>query len=377
MKLISNTYAYLNRFVAREVNYHRIKPTNMLLYLTNRCTSQCRSCAMWERKVTAREMTLAEWKRFIDMMAGRNIINVEMFGGDALMRKDVLFPITEYIKKKGIPQVDLTTNCNLMDEETADAVVDSGIDIVYVSLDGVGELHDNVRGVAGSFERTRKGIENLLKARMNNKKPAITLNCTISSLNIRGFDRVLAFGEEIGVDKVSFEYVGQFPMSSVAGSSIHGITPEPYYVSQDNPIYLSYEQAKYLKFKIRMMRDTARNMSVRFNASNIDCLTVENMARGVFPNRKCYICRYLVIVDPYGNILPCPFFNTYVLGNVRNNHFDDIWQNERHKMFVRYSGENRLDMCRYCILGVERNPTFWQAVKKQYLEYTGKGYDEQ
>jgi MoaA/NifB/PqqE/SkfB family radical SAM enzyme len=143
---LRNAWYYFERFVRREINYYLVRPTNLLLFLTYRCTSQCRSCTMWQRKVERPEMSLEQWKGFMMMMREYPIGNVEMFGGDALLRKDVLFPLTRFIKAQGIPQVDLVTNCNLMDAETAREIVDSGIDTVYMSLDGVDDEHDRARG---------------------------------------------------------------------------------------------------------------------------------------------------------------------------------------------------------------------------------------
>ena len=58
----------LGRLVKREINYMRVKPTNLLLFFTYRCTSQCKSCTMWQRSITEPELTLEEWKKFIDMV---------------------------------------------------------------------------------------------------------------------------------------------------------------------------------------------------------------------------------------------------------------------------------------------------------------------
>lgn len=376
MNVLANSYVYLNRFVKREINYHKVKPTNMMLYLTYRCTSKCKSCNMWNRASAENELSLNEWKRCIDMVKDLGILNIEMFGGDALLRKDVLAPLSYYAKKRNVAQVDVTTNCNLLDKETSESLVDAGMNIVYISLDGVGELHDKVRGVEGSFERTKKGIEHMLKARMNNKRPEIILNCTVSSLNVNGFDKVLTFGEDIGADAMALEYVGQFPKESIGHSKAGSLNPEPYYVTQDESILLNREQAIYFKYRVKQMKQEAGSMRIRLNSRNVDILTVGNMVSGTFPNKRCYICRYLIMVDPFGNIIPCPFFNTYILGNIRQKHLGDIWNNEAHKNFIRMADEGKFEICKYCILGVERNPTLFQSVKKFYFGYVHKGYDE-
>ncbi len=121
MSLIKNGFRELNRFIKREINYYRIKPTHAILFLTYRCTSRCRSCSMWKRGQKTdlkEEMTLNDWKKCVDMIGSRGLEDIEIFGGDAFLRKDVLIPLIRYINDKGI-QIYFPTNCNLLDQETA------------------------------------------------------------------------------------------------------------------------------------------------------------------------------------------------------------------------------------------------------------------
>ncbi len=378
MDVFRNGYDYIAKYIAREWNYYRVRPTNALVYLTYRCTSHCKSCSMWKRKVQENEMSLDEWKRFVDMITPLGIRNMEMFGGDALLRKDVLFPLTEYAKKKGIPEIDLVTNCLLMDEETANRIIETGISVLYISVDGTGELHDNVRGTPGAFEKVAKSIASVAKKRrrLNSRTPRIVINCTVSALNYHAIDKILDFANESGADKFAFEYVGQFPKKCLKNSAINGIEPQPYYLDEENSIRLSTEQALLLKRKLYTIKANSRNLNVYFNSLNIDVLSVENMVSGVLPNKRCYISRYLIIADPYGNIIPCPFHNNYVIGNVRQQPFRNIWNNKQHQVFMEYVDKGKCEMCRYCILGVERNPTPLQALRKQFSEITKRGVDE-
>lgn len=361
----------------REMSYYWLRPTNLLLFLTYRCTSRCRTCRMWQRKAHHNELSLEGWQNFIDTAGNHyNIENVEMFGGDALLRKDVLIPLIEYTKRCAIPSVNLATNCNLIDEDTARALVNTGINAIFVSLDGMEELHDKIRGVPGSFERTKRGLEYLIKAKNGQKNPLIIVNSTISSLNVDGFEKIIPFAQGLGVDVVAFEYIGEFPLQSVAKSQIEGVAPEPFYLPQDSSLLLNREQARLLKRKLKSIKKMLGTMKVHITTRNIDILTIENLEKGTFPNRRCNVCRYLITVDPYGNIIPCPFFNTYSLGNISQNQIDDIWRNARHRNFIKYVDDGRIELCKYCVLGVERNSTFIQGLMKGYFTLTKKGLDE-
>lgn len=375
MNAIRSSYVYLKHFVRREIDYHRVKPALILLFLTYRCTSRCKACRLWQRKEHEPEMGLEDWKHFIDTMAGQGIENVEMFGGDALLRKDVLFPLCRYVRSKGIPNIDLVTNCNLMDEKTARDIVDSGVTKLYISVDGTGELHDYIRGVPGSFERIKKCI-GYVRAARSGSTPKIIINCTVSALNLDGFEKVLPFAEEVGADNVAFEYVGEFPRDCLTRSQIDGIVPEPYYMAEGESILLTREQAIVLKQKLKTLKETARNMRVSLWCRNIDVLHIENLSGGVFPHKRCYICRQQMTMDPYGNIMPCPFFHRYTIGNVREQDTLAIWKNERHRNFLRHLDDQKVEMCKHCIVSVERNPTFLESIRNTYFTHAKKGYDE-
>lgn len=371
---LKNIIRELKRIIKREINYYRVKPTHALLFLTYRCTCRCISCSMWKREETIdpkEEMSLMDWKRCIDMISERGIEDIELFGGDALLRKDVLVPLIKYIHSKGI-HTNLPTNGNLLDREMAFELVNSGLDDIYISIDAIGELHDRMRGVKGTFDRAKKGIQYLIEARGNKKTPEIICNCTISSLNVEHFEEVITFTKESGMDSVHLEYVGEIDEESIKNSEINGVIPEPYYIPQKNSLYLNKEQAIFLKEKLAKIREISKMTGIWITSKNIDMLTIDNLINGVFSNKRCYICRYLIAVDPFGNIMPCPFFNNYTIGNIKNEDLCSIWDNRSHQDFMKLQAQKKIAICTRCILGVQRNPTFYQSLVKLYYVFMKK-----
>jgi radical SAM protein with 4Fe4S-binding SPASM domain len=120
----------------------------------------------------------------------------------------------------------------------------------------------------------------------------------------------------------------------------------------------------------------AGNNRIKVYTKNIDVLTIENITRGIFPDRKCFVCKSRITLDPYGNILPCSFFDNYWFGNIRARNFKQIWNNSKHRNFLKLSDRKKLAMCDHCIVKVARNSSFLDSVKKGYFAFTGKGYDQ-
>jgi MoaA/NifB/PqqE/SkfB family radical SAM enzyme len=326
---------------------------------------------MWQRGKAGEELSLAEWQRATDMCHELGVKYIELFGGDALLRKDVVVPLVAHIKKYPI-QVDLVTNCNLMDQATAVGIVQAGLDDLWLSIDGVGENHDRVRGEGGSFSNVLACIEAVKKARGEKKKPLLHCNTTISRFNVDAFEKILSFAEESGLDFMHLEYAGEFLPEMVSQARINGIEPRPYYISQGDSILVDQTQAHMLRTKVRQLKKEARRMKINLMTENIDCLKVENLVAGEFGNKKCYIARFKVAIDPYGNILPCPFFGDYHLGNIKKEQIQQIWKNERHLSFVRNLIKIWPVFCRHCILGVQRNRTFWQLLQDRTRDLLGR-----
>jgi MoaA/NifB/PqqE/SkfB family radical SAM enzyme len=357
----------------REWDYLTVKPLHAVFFLTYRCTSRCKTCTMWQRRSREDEMDLQGWKTAVDRCYEMGVRSIEIFGGDALLRKEVLVPLTEYIKSFPDLHCHLPTNSNLMDEETALGLVRAGMDDFWISIDGVASSHDRVRGGDGTFDRVMRCVDRLLEARGDSPTPSIRANCTISKYNADSFHEVLSLAEERGLDGVHLEYVGEFPPQAVEKSSVDGITATPYFVQQDGEsVLVSEEQAYRIKERIELMKREAVGMRTVLFTKHIDKLTIENMVSGRFDNKRCYRIREKVTIDPFGNVAGCPFFANWVMGNIQDEDAGQIWRNEKHRAFMRAFREGPLPLCDYCVLGVQMNRTLFQDVRDEFIRLSGR-----
>lgn len=364
---------FLGQLARREMRYHAKRPIDTLFFLTFRCSSRCRTCTLWQRTDRGNEMTVDEWRRAVDMSAALGARNFELFGGDALLRPDVLVPLMTYIKSKDGLTCDLPTNCNLMTRKTARDLVEAGIDNVWISLDGVADDHNRIRGRDTTFDKADRTIDWLLEARGDATRPLIHINTTISNLNYDVFDMVLYYAEGKGVDFHHLEYAGEFWDELLDESVIDGIRPTPYFVRQGGvSILVDQAQARTIKAKIGQMKKDVRRLNISLQSENMDKLTVEQMTTGLCENQRCYITRSKVTIDPYGNVLGCAFFDKWIMGNIREESLEHIWNNDKHKRFMKHFRRGNIKMCDHCILGVQRNPTVTQNVRDHINHALGR-----
>jgi MoaA/NifB/PqqE/SkfB family radical SAM enzyme len=355
---------FLYYLIRREIRYYRVKPVDTLFFLTYRCTSRCKTCTLWQRKDKTGEMNLEDWKRVVDMCAEMGAMNFEMFGGDALLRTDVLIPLTAYVKSKPGLCCDLVTNCNIMTEDIVKGLIDSGMDDIWISIDGIAEDHNQVRGRDKAFSKVEQTVAWFREARGDTKIPLLHANTTISNLNYNSFDKVLPYAEEMGFDFIHLEYAGEFWDELLDQSIIEGIRPNPYFVRQDGrSILVNDEQARIIKAKVAQMKKDVRFMNISLQCENVDKLSIDQMVSGFCDNRRCYIARSKITVDPRGNVIGCGFFGDWIMGNVRDQHIKDIWNKKSHKKFMKHFAGNDMKLCDHCIVGVQRNPTAAQNIR--------------
>ncbi|MBR5404090.1 MAG: TIGR04133 family radical SAM/SPASM protein [Bacteroidales bacterium] len=120
---------------------------------TLRCNLRCRHCGSDCRVESAlKDMPLNDFLPVLDSIARetdphRVMINVT--GGEPLVRKD-LEECGKAFYDRGFPW-GIVTNGQLLTPERFHSLLRSGLRAVTVSLDGIGETHDWMRGVPGSF----------------------------------------------------------------------------------------------------------------------------------------------------------------------------------------------------------------------------------
>jgi MoaA/NifB/PqqE/SkfB family radical SAM enzyme len=98
------------------------------------------------------------------------------------------YAVVERILSKGL-RLHITTNGTLLKhcaEKLVPLCAHPGALDITVSLDGLDELHDRIRGVEGTFERALTGIGTFaaLWEQRGWRCPPVSITCTISNLNV-------------------------------------------------------------------------------------------------------------------------------------------------------------------------------------------------
>lgn len=151
------------------------RPLRAMIEISDRCNEVCVHC--YQVQGQKGEMTTEQIFGVIDELADLGILVLTISGGEATLRKDFL-PIVAHARRRGF-LVRVFTNGLTMSRELAQALGAQAVQTVEVSLySHRAEIHDFVTGVAGSFERTVRGIEFLRDAGVgiHVKTPLMSVN---------------------------------------------------------------------------------------------------------------------------------------------------------------------------------------------------------
>lgn len=130
--------------------------------ITDRCNQSCVFCLRPSDNPI--DINFNKLKIDINSMVEDGVNRVYVTGGEPTLHKD-LFKIIRYIKKAGIPRVDLQTNgVNLADKKLVLNLKKAGIETIYFALhDYTEKLSGKTRGVNGYLKKTLAGIRNSIE----------------------------------------------------------------------------------------------------------------------------------------------------------------------------------------------------------------------
>jgi len=170
--------------------------------LTERCNLRCVHCyinqPIGDSVRLARELTLHEWAHLFDQMADEGCLWLLLTGGEVFIRPDALDLYT-VAKRKGFI-ITLFTNGTMITPRIADHLAEWRPYSIEITIYGAKpETHGRVTRVPDAFDRTLRGIENLLERGLRPRLKSVVM--TLNRHELAGM-RALAerYGLEFRVD---------------------------------------------------------------------------------------------------------------------------------------------------------------------------------
>jgi radical SAM protein with 4Fe4S-binding SPASM domain len=173
-----------------------LMPIILTLSITDKCDSRCKTCNIWKIK-SENELTLIEYKKMFESL--NSLFWVTITGGEPFLRNDLKNIVVSLYEQTNPRYLTIPTNAILTEKIVKDIefIIKRCPNlelILNLSLDGIGNLHDKIRGVKGNFKKVLKTYDALKKIKF--EKLTVGINTVISRYNINQIKELYEFVSE-------------------------------------------------------------------------------------------------------------------------------------------------------------------------------------
>lgn len=274
------------------------KPYIITLNLTDTCNSRCIMCNFWKNKKRHDEITVQEIKELLQQDAMKDLKVIALTGGEIFMRPDIPEIIDAIYDTTGV-KPHFGTN-GLFPSRLDHLIATRGNKIagVMISVDGIGDVHDRIRG-KGTFDITMKSVR-MLKEKYNMTP---TINMTLSKQNYKTLLETHAYFKD---------YV--FTYKIAKKSKLH------FGDNMDMDFELEEEQ-------IKDVLEDAKKIS---NKNMYDTFLEDWALHGKRPS-PCYAGITQAVVNQDGTVQPC--IHKPAFGNIRTESINNLWKSDKAETF--------------------------------------------
>jgi len=170
-------------------SYHlgwpRLLPFSLVLSVSFRCNSKCRTCNVWRKP--SDDMTLDEWRQIFAHL-GHSPFYLTFTGGEPFLRADLHELVIAGAELCRPSVITIPTN-GLLTRRILDQVdqmcaaaphTQLGINL---SLDGIGQEHDEIRRVPGNWERAMDTWQGLKALQEKHENLMLSVHTVVSRFN--------------------------------------------------------------------------------------------------------------------------------------------------------------------------------------------------
>ena len=308
-----NTKSFINEHFKR-------KPylTTLQIELTNKCNERCVHCYIpHENKYIDIEDFL--FYNILRQSEEIGLLTLILTGGEPMMHPHFI----EYLRKTQEYdfEIKLLSNLTLLNNEIIKEMKTCRLSGVQVSLYSMKpEVHDSITMAKGSFYKTQNAILKLLE----NDIP-LQISCVLMKQNKNDFVDVLNWANKHKINTTT-----DYLMMARYDHSTSNL---------DNR--LSLNEVENI---INTIIENDKDYQNQILNSDFNALSQRNDSE----DTVCAVCTSTIGVAANGSVFPCVGWQNYILGNLKTESLQQIWQNSPKVNFLRKIRKKDFPECSKC-----------------------------
>jgi len=319
-----NAYRWVNLFkLFLSYSYSRFSRTPRIWGLpyaiafepTTTCNLKCPECPSGLRKFT-RPTGNADFSLFENTIKQNHkhaFYLTLYFQGEPLINRD-FYKMVRAAKQKKF-YVSTSSNAHFFTKENAIKTVESGLDKLIISLDGLTQKTYSKYRIEGTLQKVLDGIDNLVKAKndLRSATPNIIIQFLVFSHNEHEIKLVKKLKKQLGVDAVKIK--------------------SAQFYNPDNSELIPQDE----------------NLT-RYRKNKSGSFAIKNKIVN-----RCWRLWSSPVITQDGQVLPCCFDKDaeHSLGKLNGDSFTNIWNDNDYSDFRKqvFTDRSKIDICRNCSEG--------------------------
>jgi MoaA/NifB/PqqE/SkfB family radical SAM enzyme len=284
------------------------QPGYVIFFVTNRCNFRCEFCFYYdeiEKGKKADELSLDEIRRIAPSIGP--LMQLSLTGGEPFLRKDFAEVTSVLLDHTHAVRVTIPTNASLTDrivaylENLLPRYPDTFFRISF-SIEGIGEKHDTLRSMAGSYKKIQESYAAISPLRDRFKNFSLESNSVFSADSENTLiDTIRHLSEEFNFDNISVTYA----RGKIKNPELQKVTQQRY--REVNEFIEGLDKNKKKGIIIPLVRgvvEVSRDILMRTEFDD----------EFVTP---CVAGKKLIVISETGDIQPCEILGKSV-GNLRD-----------------------------------------------------------
>ena len=289
---------------------------------TNACNLRCAHCYQRAGRPLLTELSLKEKLDVVKQLDQAGVAAVAFSGGEPTIHPH--FPTAlKAAVDAGMYTALATNGLALAERGFAEKLKKLGLRYVEVSIDSADPCkHDHFRGVKGAWEKAVHGLRNAVELGFST-----AMATTVTRLNLDEVEDILDLAEEIGVQRVVF--FNFIPVGRGEDIMKLDLTPE----EREEFLKKVYLENHKRKLEIYSTAPQFARVSCILSGGKEVAAThfyvkgdpiISSLAEYI---GGCGAGRIYAALQPNGDVTPCVFIPSIVVGNVTKTPFKEIWSN--------------------------------------------------
>lgn len=339
------------------------RPLILTLLLTYKCNLKCSFCGQNNIRKNAKALSESGFKislelekveYILDEAMKAGIRHVNIWGGEPLLHPQI-FEIIAAVKKRYMRCFMVTNGTKL--EELAESIVKSKLDFLQISVDAEGSKHDKVRSHKGLYEKIIRGVQ-----KINDIKRIFPIISSCTVIIPDNANHLAAISDRLlsdGFNASFFQLLMSYPAEVI--NEYKDRLVKEYGLSYDDFHVIANFQGADLSLneysegiqQAKLMKERHGKLVTYPNIlENPEDYCVYTQTQGAFPQDKtrgCWSIDHKINLQPNGDVVLCPDFPDFILGNIFKQSIMEIWFSEKRQKFMKdfYNGKP-LPICYKC-----------------------------